>query len=158
MVKPALTTCDDIEAVERELLSAEQVDCEVTHRFAPGVYMREIFMPAGTVVLGHKHLTMHHNVVLSGSAWVVIDGVSQYLQAPLCFVSEAGVRKALLIEKDMRFMTVHPIDQDATNWAPEDQKRLAEDVLEDQLIEKSKTWRLHYDAKSLEASLRNGGR
>jgi len=25
------------------------------HRFAPGVYMRQVFMPAGTVVLGHCH-------------------------------------------------------------------------------------------------------
>ena len=35
-----------IEAVERGEL--EEVDCTVEHRFSPGLYLREIFMPAGT--------------------------------------------------------------------------------------------------------------
>ena len=96
-----------IERLEGRLLSLPQVPMPLTHRFAPGVYLREIFMPAGTFVIGHEHKTEHFNVVLSGRARVLIDGVVTEIKAPSVFVSKPGVRKVLVIEEDMRWATVH---------------------------------------------------
>src|SRR5690242_10473496 len=64
-----------IERLEAQLLSEPQLPAPVTHHFAPGVYMREIFMPAGAFVIGHEHRTEHLNVILTGRASVMMDGV-----------------------------------------------------------------------------------
>jgi quercetin dioxygenase-like cupin family protein len=120
-----------IEEVERDLLGEQQVEMPLTHRFAPGVYLREIFMPAGTFVIGHEHRTEHFNVVLSGRASVLMNGEVTEIVAPHTFVSGPGVRKILYIHEDMRWQTVHPTDEtDLEN-------------LEDQLIIKSTSYRLY---------------
>lgn len=105
---PGAPTLEQIEAVEARLLPLAQVDMPVTHRFAPGVYIRELLMPAGTFVIGHEHKTEHFNVVLSGRADVLLDGVVTEIKAPMIFPSAAGVRKMLYIHEDMRWATVHP--------------------------------------------------
>jgi len=97
-----------IERLEAELLKVEQVECPLNHRFAPGVYMREIFMPKGTFIIGHEHKTEHLNVVLCGRASVLIDGVAQEIVAPCTFKSGIGVRKLLFIHEDMIWATIHP--------------------------------------------------
>jgi quercetin dioxygenase-like cupin family protein len=97
--------------MESALLELPQVVAPLTHHFAPGVYMREVCMPAGAIILGHEHTTEHFNIVLTGSARVLIDGKLSFIKAPCVFSSGVGVRKALLIEEEMRWMTVHPTDE-----------------------------------------------
>jgi quercetin dioxygenase-like cupin family protein len=101
-------TLRKIEAVERELLSYPQVAMPLQHLFAPGVYLRVIDMPKGTFVIGHEHTTEHFNIVLSGRANVMVDGIVTEIKAPAVFVSKAGVRKVLEILEDMKWATIHP--------------------------------------------------
>lgn len=96
-----------IEKLVAEMEVLPQVEMPLDHRFAPGVYLREIFMPAGTFVIGHEHKTEHFNIVLQGRATVMIDGVKHEIAAPHTFVSGPGVRKVLYIHEDMRWQTVH---------------------------------------------------
>jgi len=91
---------DQIESLEKELLNLPQVECPLKHNFAPGVYMREITMPAGSFIIGHEHLTEHFNVVLTGKARVMIDGVIEDLVAPCYFISKPNVRKVLFPEPE----------------------------------------------------------
>lgn len=99
---------EKIEQIEAELLRLPQVECPLVHRFAPGVYLREIFMPAGTFIIGQQHKTEHFNIILRGRARVMVDGVVQIMEAPYTFVSHVDVRKVLYIEEDMVWQTVHP--------------------------------------------------
>jgi quercetin dioxygenase-like cupin family protein len=91
-----------------ELSRMPQVKCPLTHYQPPGVYCRQIFMPAGTFVVGHVHNTEHINIVIQGKARVLMDGVVHEIEAPFNFVSKKGVRKVLYILEDMIWMTVHP--------------------------------------------------
>jgi len=52
---PKQITPEKIEQVESCMLKEEQVDCPVTHKFGPGIYIREVFLPAGSYVVGHHH-------------------------------------------------------------------------------------------------------
>ena len=97
-----------IEEMERAMIEAPQVHAPLTERFAPGVYLREVFMPAGALIIGHEHKTEHFNIVLTGAALVAIDGKVEEIVAPATFVSKPGVRKVLLIIEDMTWQTVHP--------------------------------------------------
>lgn len=88
-----------------------EVNCPVTDHFAPGVYARQLFMPAGTFVVGHVHKTSHLNILLTGRARVLMDGVVHDLAAPFTFRSGEGVQKVLYILEDCTWMTIHPTDE-----------------------------------------------
>ena len=106
----------DIEKLEDAMLAqTEQVECPLTHRFSDGVYVREIFMPQGTFVLGAEHKTKHLNVILMGRARVLVDGEVKEIRAPYTFESEAGVRKVLYILEDMIWQTIHVNADDERN-------------------------------------------
>ena len=126
-----------IERAEAELLKLPQLDCPLTHKFAPGVYMREILMPAGSFIIGHEHKTEHFNVVLSGRARVMMDGVVEEIVGPCTFVSKPGVRKVLYILEDMRWATVHPTRETDL------------DKLDRKLIRKSEAWLSANEMKQL---------
>lgn len=85
----------------------QQVDMPVTSMFSDGVYIRTIFMPKGTIVIGKKHKTRHFNIVLTGDAEVWINGEHKNIKAPTIFESLENVRKVLYINEDMYWSTVH---------------------------------------------------
>jgi hypothetical protein len=102
-------TRDHVAHLVRELQKMPQTDCPVTHHFAPGVYLREIFMPAGLVVIGKIHKTEHLNIIERGRCAIRHDdGSVEVLAAPLTFVSKAGVQKVLYILEDTVWKTIHP--------------------------------------------------
>jgi hypothetical protein len=129
-----------IEAVEEQLLQLEQVNCPLVHRFAPSVYMREITMPAGSFIIGHEHKTEHFNVVLTGKARVMMDGVIEDIVAPCVFVSKPSVRKVLYIIEEMKWATVHPTEE--TNI----------EILECNLVKKSNSFIKHSEVRAMEDS------
>jgi hypothetical protein len=141
-----MSTLENIEKLESALLRMPQVELPLTHMFAPGVYWREMFAPAGTLVVGHMHKTKHFNVLLSGKMVVLVDGKPFEMKAPEVFVSEAGVRKVAYVTQDMRFVNIFPTAG---------LEHCGEDIamLEDELRTKSDGF-LEYEA---EAKLLSGG-
>jgi hypothetical protein len=76
-----------------------QVDCQTKHYFGPSIYIREVTMPAGTVVIGKPRKNEHMCVMLQGRMVVVKDdGTKQELVAPLTFVGSAGRKVAYILE------------------------------------------------------------
>lgn len=145
-VMPVAPTLAEFEEAEARLLELPQVDCPLTHRFAPGIYLREILMPAGTFIIGAEHRTEHFNVVLSGRALVMINGEVKEITAPTTFVSKPGVRKTLLILEDMRWQTLHPTDEtDLEKLEPLLVKRTTADLRHRQELAKLKQAALEQD-------------
>lgn len=121
-----------LEKIEARLLAHPvQAEHELSHSFAPGVYLREILMLAGTILIGHKHNFEHFNIILSGKALVSMDDKITEITGPCYFKSGAGVQKVLYIIEDMRWITIHP------NVAEERDV----DKLEDFLITRSSTFK-----------------
>ena len=85
-----------------------QVELPLLHDFAPGLYMRRIFMKKGTFVIGKTHKTEHFNIILSGAANVMVDGEIKLICAPHVFTSPPGAKKVLYILEDMIWATTHP--------------------------------------------------
>jgi hypothetical protein len=131
---------NQIEKVEEQLLQLPQLDCPLVHRFAPSVYMREVTMPAGSFVIGHEHKTEHFNVVLSGKARVMIDGVIEDIIAPCVFVSKPSVRKVLFIVEEMKWATIHPTEETDL------------EILDSALIKKSDCFVRHSEIKAIQDS------
>jgi len=129
---------DKLEMVESAMLKMPQADCPVTNLFAPGIYWREVSIPAGAIAIGHKHKTEHLNVLISGRVRVICDGEVKELVAPYVFPSPAGVRKILYAVEPARWANIHA--------NPTDERDL--EKLEIIFIEKSAAYLAHDQSRA----------
>lgn len=99
---------EKIKFLADKMAAIPQQDCPLKHYFAPGVYIREIFMPAGSIVIGKIHKTEHFNIIQKGCVTLhKEDGTREMLTGPLTFISGPGVQKVLYIHEDTIWSTVH---------------------------------------------------
>ena len=101
------------------------VHCPLNHRFTEGLYVREIFMPAGSLITSKIHKTQHQYFVLKGAVSVWIDGGEEhYIEAPYIGVTEPGTRRVLYVWEDCIWTTAHP------NPDNEDLEQIEERIIE----------------------------
>lgn len=107
-------TRQDILSLENALskidgaVSGDSALCPLKHSFAAGVYVREIFIPKGTVLTGKIHRHSHPNFLMKGEVIVVTEnGGREHLKAPLAMVSVAGTKRAVIALEDTIWITVH---------------------------------------------------
>ena len=81
--------------------------CKITHHFAPGVYAREMWMPAGCLITGKIHMTEHLNMLSQGKVSVSNQGESITLEAPHTFKSPIGTKRAIYAHEDSTWTTIH---------------------------------------------------
>ena len=98
---------EKIEDVGRVWAELPQVSCPLTHRFTPGMYIREIFMPKGTMVISRKHLTEHPFIVAKGHASVMTESGIEHFRAPYCGITKPGTQRVLNIHEDCVWITCH---------------------------------------------------
>lgn len=99
-----------ITAVEKIILSASQIDCPVKHHFSPGVYIREMTIPEGTVLTGKIHKT-EHLCIMCGDLELAQDGLSERLIGFHVLESKVGAKRLGLAHKDTVFTTVHATNE-----------------------------------------------
>lgn len=89
------------------MLDEEQLYCPVVHHFSYGIYMREVFLPAGGVIVGHEHKTPHMNLMLQGMLDLHNeDGSMTRIVAPWTGTTNPG-RKIATILEDTVWINVH---------------------------------------------------
>jgi hypothetical protein len=83
---------------------------EPVHTMTPGVYVRELTIPAGMVVVPKRHAREHVCKISKGRATVFTeDGVTEVV-APYTFVSPAGSKRVLLVREEITWATIHRTD------------------------------------------------
>lgn len=101
----------DVERLEAAFLQEQQVDCPVHHHFGPGVYVREVVLPTGSYIIGHRHNSPHLNIMLEGHITLINnDGTRTELRAPQTFVSGPG-RKIAYIHETVRWQNVYATEE-----------------------------------------------
>lgn len=103
---------DQILAFQSALEPLEQVDCPLQHHFAPGMYGREILLPAGTFIVGKIHKHAHLNIVSRGLVTVVTEFGRRTIDAraaPVTFTSDAGTKRALYVHQETVWTTIHAV-------------------------------------------------
>lgn len=91
-----------------EQLEPVDLDRHTQHHFAPGVYVRELFIPAGTVLTGKIHRCELMNILVSGTIRVTTDDGVKELTGPQIFNSQAETKKAGFAVTDTIWLNVHP--------------------------------------------------
>ena len=107
-----LGTREKMNVVEAFCASQPQINLPLEHRFTPGMYIRTIHMPAGTVVTSRTHLTEHPFVVQRGVVDVCDEqGKCERLFAGHIGVTKAGTRRVLMTHEDCVWTTFHATDK-----------------------------------------------
>ena len=83
-------------ALETQMNGIPQVDCPVKHYFAPGVFAREITIPAGTVLVGAVHKTDNIAVLSAGRVKLATEDGHIEVSAPYTHFCKAGAKNAFV--------------------------------------------------------------
>lgn len=84
---------DGVQALESQMLTAEQVEIEPVHYFAHGVYAREITIPAGTLLTGKIHRQSQINIISKGHISIRTEEGVIDVHAPATVVSPPGTKR-----------------------------------------------------------------
>jgi len=77
------------------------------HTFADGIYVRQMSMGVGTLVVGAIHKHLHVWFLLQGHISVATeDNIEDYI-APCYVVSSPGVKRVIYANEDSIFVNVH---------------------------------------------------
>lgn len=103
---------EKIDELEAALMQGEAVECPLVHRFTKGMYIREVSIPAGTVLTTKIHKTEHPFIISKGKVNVMIGQEITTLEAPYCGITEPGIRRIILALSDVVWTTFHRNDDD----------------------------------------------
>ena len=115
-------------------------DCPLKHLFSEGMYVREVTVPAGTLVIGKIHKHEHPAFLLKGEAFVITeyDGIKE-MKGPCSFISPAGVKRAVFAKTELVWTTVHLNPENITDLEKLEEDNIAINYEEfDKFIESKK--------------------
>jgi len=103
-----VTFDDRLDRWEAFVANIPQQECPLKHTFPEGMYVREIFMPAGCVVTSRIHKFDNPFFLLQGKLTVIseTEGLVTYT-APMHGITMPQTRRAILIHEDTVWVTVH---------------------------------------------------
>jgi hypothetical protein len=124
----------DADDAEEFLLSLglPEGDCNLTHHFGPGIYIREVTLQPGMLVVGHSHNQDSLNIVLKGRLLLKTpDGDLREVSGPMMVLTGPG-RKVVYALEETVFQNVFA----TTETDPE--------KLESMFVTKSAAWLAHH--------------
>lgn len=99
---------DKIFALQESLIGLPPIDFPLQHLFPPGLYLRTIRLPAGSVLVGKIHKHRHGNILSQGRVRVFTEfGGNEEFCGPLQMISEPGTKRAVLSITDSVWTTIH---------------------------------------------------
>ena len=82
--------------------------CPLKHYFSDGIYVREITIPAGMIIVGKIHKHRHPNFLLKGKVMVITEQKGEeIIEGPCFMMSEGGTKRALYAVTDLVWTTIH---------------------------------------------------
>ncbi len=96
---------ESVKGLVSGLKSLDNDNTEIKNYHANGSYVREMFIPKGTCVVGRVHKWECVNILLSGTIAIVDnDGNKKVMTAPAIFVSRPGHQKIGYAIEDTRWL------------------------------------------------------
>ena len=99
-----------VEALQAELCKLPQYEPETKHTFHAGMYCREVWRPAGVLVVGKVHKKEHFYLIVSGTVAITTDDGVQLITGPQLLCSTPGTKRAVYAETDALCMTFHVVN------------------------------------------------
>lgn len=83
---------------------------ELSHHFGGGVYAKETKVPAGWILVQHKHEHDHLSVLASGTVELLVDGERSEMTGPACITIKAGKHHGVKAITDVAWYCIHATD------------------------------------------------
>lgn len=93
-------------AMEAMLKQMPQAELKLVHHFSPGVYARELHIPADCTLTGEIHKYPQLNILSKGKISVLLEGGIQEIEAPFAVVSPAGTKRIAYAHTDCVWTTI----------------------------------------------------
>lgn len=108
-----VSAMDMIMAAEKAMLNdPRQIQLEAEHYQIKGVYVRSLFIPAGTLLTGKIHNTEYISILAQGTIKITNGTDSHEITAPKIFVCEAGTKNMGYAVDDVTFINVFRTDKE----------------------------------------------
>lgn len=96
----------NIEGTGKEIVTDSKI-APIKHSFADQVYIRQMDMKKGSVVVGAIHKHLHVWFLLTGHITVATEDTTEDYIAPCYTVSTPGVKRVILANEDSIFVNIH---------------------------------------------------
>lgn len=97
-----------ISRVKAEMAKLPQVEQPLRHDFLPGLYLRTIINPKGSIVGTKIHREANVSTILRGKLQCITEDGLETLTAPCQFITTPGTERILYAVEETEFSTVHP--------------------------------------------------
>jgi hypothetical protein len=107
---PTLGMRQKVQALQDVISQLPQYEPETKHTFHAGMYCREVWRPAGVIVVGKIHKKEHFYLIVSGTVAITTDEGVKSVTGPTLLCSKPGTKRAVYAETDALCMTFHVVD------------------------------------------------
>ena len=101
---------EKVKALQNELSKLPQYEPLTKHTFHGGMYCREVWRPAGVLVVGKVHKKEHFYMIVYGTVAITTDDGVKSVTGPCLLSSMPGTKRAVYAETDTLCMTFHRTD------------------------------------------------
>ena len=109
----------------------EHVDLErlTAHHFCEGLYARELFIPAGTVVVGKRHARQNFFLLVAGELAMATKDGPKVIRAPFMVVTQPGDKRAVVAITDCTCLNIHSNPDDERDLVALEAKYITPEAL-----------------------------
>jgi len=104
-------TREQIDRLQNAMSAMPQAELVTEHQFSPGMYMRKLYRPAGTLIVGKVHKHPHFFLCAKGEIIAWSENGMKKLQAGDVIESKPGTKRVTLAVTDAIGITIHRTDK-----------------------------------------------
>jgi hypothetical protein len=108
---PTFVSREQVDRLQGEMVKMPQVELATEHCFSLGMYMRKVFRPAGTLIVGKVHKEPHFFLCAKGEIIAWTENGMKRLQAGDVVESKPGTKRVTLAMTDAIGITIHRTDK-----------------------------------------------
>ena len=108
---PSHVSREQVERLQAEMVTMPQAELVTEHQFSPGMYMRKLYRPAGTLIVGKVHKEPHFFLCAKGEIIAWTESGMKRLQAGDVIESKPGTKRVTLAVTDAIGITIHRTDK-----------------------------------------------
>jgi len=101
--------------------------CPVKHTFSDGIYVREMFIPKGMMLVGKIIKQTHHIFLMSGRIAIITEDGEKIMEGPCSVVAKGGTKRVGYALTDVVWINVHPNITDTQDLTKLEEEVIAED-------------------------------
>ncbi len=102
---------EQIERLQTEMAAMPQAELVTEHSFSPGMYLRKVYRPAGTLIVGKVHKEPHFFLCAKGEIIAWTETGMRHLYAGDVVESKPGTKRVTLAVTDAIGITIHCTDK-----------------------------------------------